>query len=289
MEIAHPGDWELAVACGLGEPGRCTFVDRRYQRLEVVWRPLKHLPDMDLMLSKYRKKAADSEDFLDVVGNLPEPWRAVLRRAGKGRMVNAGAFFRQERLLAEVTMIWPDRREAGLEREILSATHPAAPAGATHRWQALGIRADVPAEFDLHRNDARPGRVAWTFRRSEKARDVLLIERLAMPDQWLRGPLRDWLARELPDGFRAFRQEPKNCGPHRGEVLISHRKIGTLAALRGRRSVRMDLAWLCPQENRLYHVSYTEPTRQEETQAPAGLAVHCCRGAVAVGSPQKVG
>ena len=54
MEIGHPPDWELSFACEPDAPGRCSFSDRYYQRMDVRWRELKYVPDLDKMLDKYR-------------------------------------------------------------------------------------------------------------------------------------------------------------------------------------------------------------------------------------------
>ena len=62
MGIKHPPSWELSTASALGEPGRCAFSDRLYQRLDVRWKSLKYVPNLDLMLKKHRRKESGHDD-----------------------------------------------------------------------------------------------------------------------------------------------------------------------------------------------------------------------------------
>ena len=140
----------------------------------------------------------------------------------------------------------------------------------------MGLRVTLDREFDLYRSDAKVGRVEWLFRTKAKTSPLLQIERIAMPNVWLTDPLRDWLIEQLPENHCPVRQEMTPCNSHRGEALISKAPAGTLASLRGIRKVRLDVAWQCPTENRLYRISLSKLTRQEEVTLPRGLAVHCC-------------
>jgi hypothetical protein len=275
MQLDHPSDWELARVSSPGEPGHLTFSDRRFQRMEVRWLALNFAPELDLLLEKYRK--ADNKEGRTVpLEGQPSPWQGLTRQMPNGSVVRAARTFPQQRLLVETTLIWPDGRDVELERAILASV-AAMPAGPAQLWQALGVSATIPAEYDLRGLSASVGRVRWEFAPAGKSPPRIAIERLAMPEFWLKDPLRDWLARELPSQHYLLRQDTCEWNKHRGERLISHAFAGTLAALRGRRRMRLDLAWQCPVENRVYHVEFAELSADSEIVLPKTLAVRCCR------------
>jgi hypothetical protein len=145
-------------------------------------------------------------------------------------------------------------------------------------WRAMGIDLDLSRQFDLVRSSAMVGRVRWEFA-CPKRGPALTVERIAMVDYWLKVPLRDWLAKELPPGGRTIRQEACRYNGHEGERLLTCSKGGIVASLRGRGSVRLDLAWRCPVEERLYHLICTELTSRDEAALPGSLVVRCCGGA----------
>jgi hypothetical protein len=51
----------------------------------------------------------------------------------------------------------------------------------------------------------------------------------------------------------------------------------------------LDLGWLCPIENRLYHMHYTELTQHEDIGLPDGFEIHCCRTAPSATKSRAVG
>jgi len=111
---------------------------------------------------------------------------------------------------------------------------------------------------------------------------VLTVERLAMPEYWLDKPLRDWLLDQLKPGESVVRQGVVDHNGHRCERLLSARKIGWVSSCRGIRRLRCDLAWTCPQENRVYRVSHSAPSDGEGLELPGTFSLRCCRPAPAV-------
>jgi hypothetical protein len=275
MQMEHPPEWELAVASGTDEPGRCTFADRHYHRLDIRWRPLTYVPNLDLILTKYREHNKDTE--LADLTDLPPDWRGLRKQTPQGTLVHADRFFRNVRLLSEVTIIFPDRRDRELESQILASVQPEDPHSQTRLWDAMGLGVTIGRDFDLRRSTSNVGRVLWEFSTPAKSSPLLSVERIAMPDYWLKVPLRDWVVQELPSDHQTIRQEMAVYNTHRGEKLISTARVGTVAALRGVRKVRLDLAWQCPVENRLYRISFSQVTRDDEIPLPEHLAVRCCR------------
>lgn len=276
MQIDHPHDWELSVASGVDEPGRLKFVDRLYERLDVRWKPLTYVPDLQKALEKYRPDADRKAKVSDLSG-APQPWQGIVRKLPKGTVVHAGRFFRNVRWLVEATVLWPRRRNTELERTILASVQPLDPRAPVLTWQASGLSLVLGREFDLQTNQARVGRVAWTFTARAKGGPELTVERLAMAQYWLRQPLRDWLVEELPDRHEVIRQHVMDANGHRGEALISRGRVGRVASLRGLKEIRLDAAWQCPLEARVYHVRLKEISRDEEISLPQDLQIRCCR------------
>jgi len=284
MQIDHPQAWELSVAGGVDEPGRLRFVDRLHERLDVRWKPLKYVPDLAKALEKYRSNVDRKAKVSDLAG-APAPWQGVVRKLAKGTIVHAGRFFREVRWLVEVSLVWPGRRNSELERAVLASIQTPEADAPSLRWQASGLSLTLGRQFELQTNEARVGRVAWTFTTQAKRGPELVVERLALVDYWLKQAARDWLVEELPDGHEVVRQEARDFNGHRGEVLISRGRVNRVSSLRGLKEIRLDAAWQCPREARLYHVRLKQISRNSEISLPQDLTIHCCRAApVVIGS-----
>jgi hypothetical protein len=102
-----------------------------------------------------------------------------------------------------------------------------------------------------------------------------MLERLAMVRFWLKTPLADWLASQAAEGFRVTEKGDLDCCGHAGARVLA-RGGSPLARLLGAGIARTDVAWLCPRQERLYHVRWWQ-RRAAPTHWPDGLQVHCCR------------
>ncbi len=279
VQVEHPADWELSRASGLGKPGKLVFSDRFYQRITVTWKSMKYLPDTEMVLKPHRltKKGEDIE-----VANLqdaPEPWKGVVRGAPEHTITHAGRFYKDRRLLVEVTFAWPGERDCELEREIIASIdlQPQPQEDETRQWRASGMDLDIDRDYELQSSSTKVGRVKWTFKKDPDAKRSVVVERFAMPDTWLKGSVRDWLVRELPLGFKPIRQDFHSVNRHSGEFLVSHKKAGFIASLCGKAEVSSSTAWICPAENRLYRVTVCDVTTDIELPWPDGLEVRCCK------------
>ena len=209
LRIDHPYDWEIARASDQDQPGRCTFSDRHYHRLDVQWRKVQYAPNFDLILEKYRQGPEGQQRDLSSVW-LASPWRGLLRQTADGFVLHAARTFPDQRTLVELTIVWPRKdRDAKLEETILKSV--AIDDGEDRLWQAMGISATVPGHFNLRTNSSKVGKVSWEFATSDrgtpsrfiglgtpKRGPVLTIERLAMPGYWLKGSIREWLVEQVP-------------------------------------------------------------------------------------------
>jgi len=267
----------MAVASGYGEPGRCAFADRRFHRLDLRWREVKKVPNLKLMLEKHRLDAEGEARQLSPLSGAPREWHGLVRQAPPGTVIHAARVFPDQHLLVEATVVWPERRDAALESAILASV--GLDCSPDRRlWQAMGISLELSPQFDLRSSDSTIGRVKWEFAADRKSDPQLTVERLAMPEHWLKGAaLLDWLVDQLPPRQEVIEQGLVTMGNHRAHRLISRGKTSALASLRGLQRLRLDLAWQCPIEDRIYHLTACQVSRERHLDLPGEAHVTCCR------------
>lgn len=278
LSIEHPTEWEMSFASSFDAPKRCSFSDRRSERLDVRWRPLKAVPNLDHMIERYRDKAPKNRDDvrLEVIEDLPAPWSGLLQKGPDGKVLYAGRFFAEQRILVEVTLAWPKRRHTSLEARCLGGIAPLPTDVDATRWRAMGMDVSVPAEFDLVEHSSKVGRQHWVFEDPARNGATLMFDRYAMVETWLKTPIQSWLETQLPHG-RVIRRTGQRIHGHMAERLLSRRRHGTLSSLRGVAILRVDLAWTCPMDTRLYHIIFERPARGEDLDLPACFDVKCCQ------------
>lgn len=271
IRFSHPAEWEPAILSGPKEPGRCTLVDRRFQRMQLHWEILKQPPDLRAMYGQLRRSHSEHPvaGLTGVAG-----WTGLVRKEPQGHVVHAGRYFQDSSCLVQAVFVSPGGRDSELERNVLQSIAPQA-ASDPALWQALGLTVHVPAAFELTSAKHLVGRVEWEFRRSARPAAVLTVERMGMLGFWLKQTLGEWLAAEQPKGFRIVRESPVSCGGHDGYEVVSWR-AGVLAGLVGRGEHRLDRAWRCPGQARVYRLA-CQRRAPGEIDWPAGLEVHCCR------------
>jgi hypothetical protein len=195
----------------------------------------------------------------------------------RGVVVRAARAFDEgkTKVLVEVTIVWPGRRDVDLEKQILAGVQPA-PEGATRLWRAMGLEVELPREFDLVEMKAPVGKVEWTFHAGGKKDPTVTVARLAMPRYWLNGPLRDWLGEQVPLMAVKRREEPCEINAHRGERVLSEQPLHLISHWRGWKRYRLDVAWLCPAQERVYLITCVQPRRDAELAMPPSLRIGCC-------------
>lgn len=275
MAVEHPADWELAVASGLNEPGQCIFADRYYHRLNLQWKPVTYVPNLELMLTRYHRRNESDKSKIIEINDLPKDWQGLGRQSDQGMVVHAGRFFREQRILVEAAIIWPESRDIPLEKRVLSSIRPLPHTGPTQRWQAMGIDAQVPWEYDLQYSKSAVGKVTWGFKAGKKGPE-LLIERLALPGNWLTEGLEQWLESTVESGFKRISRQERSFNGHEASCQISQGWTHPINRLRGRRLLRQDLAWRCGVEDRVYRLSFMQVTPEQEPALPSALAIRCC-------------
>jgi len=275
IQIDHPADWELSVASGFAQPGRCVWSDRAYQRLDVQWKQLTYTPNLSLLLDKFRQKQ-DSRQTLTTLEPAPADWQGLIQWLAKGCIVHAGTFFKDHGLLVEAMIVWPARRDSDLEQTILESVRPIDLTGPHRPWKAMGMWLDMPSEYDMKSSSSTLGKVSWDFTANSPTVQNISVERIALPGSWLDKPLRDWLTEQIPKNSQIARQDMISFNNHRCERIISRPRKGPFTWLGTSKSARLDVAWLCEKQSRVYRVTMNHRWTGEEPLLPPNVRIHCC-------------
>lgn len=289
LRIELPEDWEMLQFSRKLGAGRCAFADRYQFRAEVSWQATSGPPDLDRLVSDYQAKLR-----LDATTESASPTRRTVS-APEGRTPAGGArigdwrglrghesglftsrfsrYLRGEGCLIEVVLLWPEGIDKKLEAGILGSIRPEPEcAGGMRRWRAFGLDLLAASGLALHECEVAPAMARLSFR-SERGERQETFARLGMVSDWLRGSVRDWLARQTPGDVRATEPSAVEVGRHAVEVLRGTRKPG----LARKASPYEAAAWLCPADGRLYYVSLTGAEAGGGTGL-AGKRLSCCEG-----------
>ena len=301
MEIRHPGDWEVAVASPPGDMGRISLADRNWQRLDVTWRRLRGRPKLTELAEKFRdehlkgfekdaksKKVALTDQEVRLL-DLPDPpagWAGFMQKRVTGTLVRALKHIPERELLIEIALLWPHRRNEQLEEAILTGLTPLPADAPTQRWRAMGIDVELDRPFRLELSTPQVGRIHWEFNDGAKHCDPLVIERTAMPESYINDTLANWLPKQQPIGSKVIQQFAVPVNGHPGQYILTRGQAGRMGSLRGRHSVRIETAWVCPLEDRLYRICRSCVTKGEAVPMPDSLELRCCQPSHAVVAQQ---
>ena len=269
----HPRDWEIALAAGPDEPPRCAFADRHYYRLDLRWQEVHGSP---------QPGAAAGEAP-------PEPQGRAPRRLAAGRSARPGGAGCCEKARAAAS---PTRPRCSATGGCWRRRRCFGPGSATRSWRrpswnhvAVDAAAAGPpvaghgdqpgagrgVQAPQQRQPRRPGAVA--VRRPRRARPRRSPSSAwPCPTAGSSEPLEDWLTEQLPPRHAVVARGATTFNGHAAAAGCS---AGARAAWRRRsarlRPIRLDVAWLCQAENRLYHLTFARLSRTEDTGA-AGRA-----------------
>ncbi|MCE5277867.1 MAG: hypothetical protein ABFD92_00585 [Planctomycetaceae bacterium] len=273
------------MASGLKQDHRLVLADRYHHRLDIRWKHLDYDPQLERVMDRYRQHEGGSVEY-QAIDSLPQGWLGVLQPLEpKGVLAHLGKFFQPQGVLVEATFFWAGKRDVNLERDVAERMAPQDAAALRRTWQAMGLSLEIDKQYELTEADLKVGRLRWTFTAGRDAAE-LVVERIALVEQWLDEPLRQWLARELPREFTPLRQETLAEAPHRIERVTSQAKMYLHHTLRGIRRLRVDQAWLCPVESRVYRMTASQASREQTLEFPAHVAVRCCHRPPLVGAAE---
>lgn len=275
VQLDHPGDWELFRMMRKNDRWRCSFTDRYHQRMDVRWRRLDYVPSLKKMLERHQKK--EQRERTTILTGQAEGWMGTLREVEGGWIVNTGKFFADAKLLVEIVIVWPDKRDRELENRILRGIRPVELQDGMRLWQAMGMCVRLDGEYDIIEYKAEAGRVEWVFgRQKTRGGQRVAIERIAMPKYWLKSTIEIWLRSQV-QGWDLTDEWTAQINGHEARGLRAVAKGLMVDSLLFKRKLRADVAWLCDNEQRVYKVSCSVTRRSRDIAIPGDVFVECCR------------
>ncbi len=248
IRIEVPDDWEMLLFSREARAGRCAFADRYQFRLEFSWRQGNARPDMERMLSDYLGK-------LRLEGTVPDarevrngPFRGIEGRQEGIPTSRFGLYLERLGCLVELVFLWPEARDADLERAVLGSIEPELPwAQGLQHWRAFGLDVLTPGSLTLSECRNEPANAALTFT-SPRSQTTERFMRLGLVEEWLEWPIEQWLRSRTPRDATITAVEATSEGGHERVVLTGRRRPGFLR----KAAPYVATAWRCPADGRLY-------------------------------------
>ncbi|MFA9480409.1 hypothetical protein ACERK3_19240 [Phycisphaerales bacterium AB-hyl4] len=281
VRLLLPASWQVVRhSLGLAK-GSLALVDRRRQRLQVIWSDWPTKPDVNHLIADYRSQQTDRDsnavfESLD----LPEPWQGVGRHVDKGGMlVRAARFDPLTYRLIETAMLVDreDPAERLLVSEVLGNLEVVCRPEDAQQWQAFDVNLTTPSGYRLRQATVKPMNVSLRFMGYDVERDRYdrresRVRRMAMAQAWYKGAER---MLQTADLNLVFDHRPMQLGRHAATLSTSD-EVGTRwERLTGKLRRRRDLVWHCDREDAVYQVTTFSPQRADVD--PEDFTVSCCR------------
>jgi hypothetical protein len=248
-----PSDWEMLRFSRQFAKGRCHFFDRYQVRMEMNWQSVPGAPDTGRMLSDYTVKLQDQ----GVEGIEPiavSGWHGLIGRQEGTVITRFGRYFESEGCLLELVFPWPGQRDRALEKQILQSVRAELPqADGQVRWRAFGMEVRVPADYELTSCTQDAGRTEFVFSPPKGFGERRFL-RLGLIDNWLKGPVEQWLRTQKPRNVLVRKRETVSQGAYEefrayGRSKLWHRGIHL------RKPYYAARAGICPNDGRLHFAS----------------------------------
>lgn len=277
--LEHPADWELCATSGNSDAGSLYLGDRRRRRLRFYWRKLDYRPNLERLVDKRNAEDEENEEVEWRRVGLPGEWTGVIEKKGGASMLHSGRFFEDEGVLVEAIIFWPHGRNLEGEARILQSVGFAKEEDGGMPWKAMGLDALIPVEFAFDKYDSLAGKVAWEFKKKEKKPTRLTIERLGVPDYWLKSSMQEWLEAQLAHGSGIRSRNLIQWRNHQAVKILSTAAASGIRRIRGMYKVVLCVGWKCETENRVYRVVLDTFARDFNIRLPENLRVNCCKPA----------
>lgn len=246
----------LHYSCNM-DAGRCALADRYRFRLEFHWRRSAVPPDLDRMLSDYRK-SLEQDGLAEAVQSVQYgSWRGLETESGGVTTWRFGRFFTAESCLVELVFVWPDGPDTQMAHHVLDSVSEEPVLKGLRCWRAFGMDMNVSDGLALQECTIKPAHAGMVFTKPGKSGRTETFRRLGMVDQWLGAPVADWLSVQQPEKARNWRPGRVSRLNH-----LIHYADATLPATGLRRLTRrvgsfQGAAWICPADERLYCATLT--------------------------------
>jgi len=272
MQIHVPADWEIVRHSVNQHAGSLIMVDRRRQRMQLSWTECASPPDEKRIFEDFR-----SRDLKENPGCKLEdvfqcgPFTCYRRITGPFVVTRAGMYDRRWRRWVDVAIPWPEGREEALEGRILESFRTAQRDAKTMRWRAFRLDFLLPSQWRLCAADVRPGRVTMSF---EHDGITAAVTRVGAVDGWFDGHLDHYLKKQVDNAVGTYTISKR--GQHEACVFTGKERRFHPRWLMGRRRVRSDIAWHCPDSKALYQVMIMG--RAGADMLVDMVQVNCCGG-----------
>jgi hypothetical protein len=281
IALRVPEDWQI-IRHGLSpKKGRLSFVDRRRQRMELVWTRCDREPDLERMIDNQKSRELELDRQTEFqLRRGPKDWIALsCRGAGPTVVTRAVRFHRPSLRLIEANVLTqkdePNAQE--LVWGLLGGIEVAGRAEQARHWSAFDINVTVPPGYRLIKTRVLPLDVTLRFGSGDapagSARGPeVSVRRMGMAGAWYSGDPESLIRRDLDKvrfaGFQAaqLRGHPVTRAEGEERVAPFFRLLGR------RRKVRI-LLWECEPENALYQVTALAPLKNPVS--PDDFQVDC--------------
>ncbi len=262
LRLSVPPDWQV-VRHGIDpEKGRLVLVDRRRQRLQLVWTRLDAAPDLEHMLDDHRARELEHDASAEFSPMPDTPGWVGLRReldAG-GAMVRAARYDAPTRRLLEAVLTCDvnDTDDAALTRGVLGDIKAVCDPADARRFCLFDLDVAAPPHWRLSKTQVQPADVTFRFTEHDgdpprPTRNEAAIRRRGMADVWDAGDHEKLLRRQEPDA--AFEFGPAQYHGAPATMGLSLEPGKRYARLMGKLRDRRDLVWSSPAENAVYQIT----------------------------------
>ena len=274
FEFEHPDDWECVRFSKNRTRGECAFSSRTGPRMSLLWSAIAGSAD----IRRFASEASSQLKKSDPKGRVtaaewkgPGTWTRLSMGAAANCLAVALAHLPNSKdsrglpglpdLMVQAQFYPDEVLNAAVQRRVLESfrlqnAQPASSARPTWRWNAFGCRVQLPREFELSACEVFPGRAAMTFKTPGRRGQRLKIERLALPEQQLKGKsVAHWRLSTLEDVSRVIKTCERQLHRPRWARRMELKAVAAARRLQWLTRVPRQArtaAWVCDREQRLY-------------------------------------
>lgn len=259
---------------GTAAAGSCAFADPYQFRAELKWRDTtsaKSPPDLPGMQREYLRWLKSEAAAREVQAEQQGTWRGA-SGVVHGQPFSSWTRWAAGRLLLELFLWWPGRRDTALETALLGGCGPAEDPAL---WRALGL--EVRTALPLWRCTAQPGYISLEFGADPRKRPFLTVERRGLARHWLGGKLAEWHRARLPPGIRLLSEQMLTHGSAQVHCISGRMTGSPLLELWRRRPGAsppapdfVDAAYLDPAGNSVFRLQWQDAQLPTDPAASLG-------------------
>lgn len=272
MNFMVPDEWEIVQHSTDIQKGRMGFVDRRYQRVQLIWRTAESKPDIQRMFQDL--KYSDKKRFPDaeISKNFRlQSWTGYYRSTEEELITHAGYYDKKWNRWIEAILMWPRGYNKDEEYLLLTSFKVNDYKNSTNMtWQAFGMHFTVPKEWKLREVIAGSIQKVFEFTHQEMISKVI---KRSVPDAWRGGDMDRILLAESEE----YRGETTECsyGRHTARCYSGREKQLHTRWLFGKRYYKYDIIWECAAHVAFFQVTMFTTHRKDDAAWP--VSVECCR------------